>query len=437
MPPVERRFTVAREITDFTIADQRLEAPVPGSSTKSMILPYEFGKEMDFYDHITSLDPQREVTIWFTVGDDKNAHAATGFSRSFRREFLVWKVHLVVFDKTWSADDHTRIVRDIISSMAVEDEIHVDAQGAISVPRIRQVDEPSSSVVLDASQPWTLRKGAVAQHSRPVVPSGHVLIHCRAVSSPHETLRSFIGEVDSSDRIVTGVVVGDLTNVFAAPKSSILDIPASVSGLADGLPVLAATSLVLALGMRVLEQSSDLHGKTVVVTHADSALGSSVIKLLEHFGLRTHAVATSAKPYELAQLSNLKADFVISGYSDACDIDMLSTLVNEDGLVWSWNDRSDGIEAVLRKRPWSIGDALRAAIPAIANQEPLLETYRVPLDIVKELSGGKLEHFVANEQQLFGADKDYILVGGIGSLGFPIALWMYEVRIVHSGVIQN
>ncbi len=82
------------------------------------------------------------------------------------------------------------------------------------------------------------------------------------------------------------------------------------------------------------------------------------------------------------------------------------------------------IGGLLQTDPWCIGDALRLAIP---------KTKSVDLSSTKS---NKMNDLIQNSgigvkrAYLFDSQKSYLLIGGIGSLGLHIALWMYQVRLI-------
>jgi hypothetical protein len=74
-----------------------------------------------------------------------------------------------------------------------------------------------------------------------------------------------------------------------------------------------------------------------------------------------------------------------------------------------------------------IGETLRATLPLLESDDYPRETFSKPIDIAKATFA---DSQLAEEKEckLFSSEKSHLLVGGIGSLGCQIAIWMYKVR---------
>ena len=83
--------------------------------------------------------------------------------------------------------------------------------------------------------------------------------------------------------------------------------------------------------------------------------------------------------------------------------------------------RSPSAEAasIAANQPWTLGDALRQVTARRWNS---LAAFTPVSSLLASLPA-----FSGQPAEMFDPEKAYLLVGGIGSLGVHMALWMYEV----------
>ncbi|KAI0737725.1 KR domain-containing protein [Daedaleopsis nitida] len=100
---------------------------------------------------------------------------------------------------------------------------------------------------------------------------------------------------------------------------------------------------------------------------------------------------------------------------DSIDVVKVSKfLLAPHGRTFLWN-YSDG----LASDPWALGDALQNAIHHVRSHSAI--SYTPLSDLLQGISSS-----AASSNNLFDASKSYLLIGGLGSLGLHVALWMYE-----------
>jgi hypothetical protein len=406
-----------------------LDAHEPSSHSRDqgvvVVLPFVHGKELDIQKELLAHSHSDPIVLWFTATKDGHGPAALGFTRSLRREFVGWQVHVTLFDQIWPMEDYENLVLHQLFSMNVETETFVDADGVVCVPRVTHAIAPSIDSSFHEELPWIKRNHELIQHDEPAALESHVLVDIKAISAGESDLRAYIGVVRDSERLVVGITSHGVTNIVLASERAIADLPASFNDLTNGPPLLAAVAIVLGLGARALEAPL-YKDKEIIVTHSDTVVGSSIIALLKHAGHRVHEVPSSATHHQLVGLRHVGAAFVFSGHSDPAALSGLEQTLSLQDSVFAWNDGCTGLLKTLRSQPWAIGDALRTVLPLLENDDCPRETYNMPIDIVKS-AFHRAQLTVKNECSLFSAKKTYLLVGGIGSIGCQIALWMYQV----------
>ena len=118
-----------------------------------------------------------------------------------------------------------------------------------------------------------------------------------------------------------------------------------------------------------------------------------------------------------------KPDFILSGSLEKKDATVLRSLLSSSrGRILLWNDAEEGLTGIIANEPWVVGDALRASLKYHNTRAtPSIPIIRPSQLLPSESSNASLS------VSLFDAQKSYVLIGGIGSLGLYMALWMYKV----------
>ncbi|OBZ73412.1 putative polyketide synthase 22 [Grifola frondosa] len=377
-------------------------ATVKGASDANpnvFLVEYVRGKEMEIQQLVTRLDSLAELSFWFTASEGLDGDAALGFTRSLRREFRSWNVHVAVFDAVWSAEQRERAVEELSAKQGVEDELVIDASGAVHVPRIVLASPPTTRSAFQPELPWKHER-SLKQISTPYVPEDHVLVHVAGAAKGPEQLWSFIGNVDGSSVLFAGITANPLSNVVVAHKGT-------------------ASIAVLGIGASSFSHPERLRQKKILVTHSDTELGSQIICLYSKLGLDVLALPAQPSVADIKRIFSQAPQIIVSGSQDASEIQTFKDVVTRQGKVFLWNHPEQGIANTLTTDPWLIGDALRCALKEDGG---LKQTFRPPLDLLDSTVPVEVPLATA----VFDPKKSYLLIGGIGSLGLQIAHWMYK-----------
>ncbi|KAJ7675951.1 polyketide synthase [Mycena polygramma] len=368
------------------------------------------------------------VTLWISATADRDNGAALGFSRSLRREMVSCEVFLVLFDPVWLPEARLSIIGDLSGTSDVEPEVCVDAHGHVYVPRIVRSPDVASKCDFDSNSYWVRTPEAILQVSPPAVPAHHALVRVTKLSSNVHGLRVFVGHISnagctpwSTQELVLGAVASEqIGNHFVVHEGQIVPAVDHVQ------PELAAAFifLAMAIGIDFIRNPARLQGRRFLITNADEPMGGWLTTILSSLGVipeRT-CVAPTEVPRETVRLCHV----ILSGYSSPDDLQVLQSHMNTDALVRWWNGPTTSQE--VRRNPWIVGDLLRQMslldLPLPSNLDILCSSPEEYLSLAVE-AGVKIQ------ASLFEADKSYLLIGGIGSLGLRIAWWMHQKGARH------
>ncbi|KAI0068519.1 ketoacyl-synt-domain-containing protein [Artomyces pyxidatus] len=452
---VDQRFTLVYEQTPLSVARVRSKmngapgnipssrltngnaahkniSPLPitvtGSTdtlTTPIIIHYGLGEEVRIQGEVSGLDSLSELSIWFVASVGLDGDALLGFARSFRREYRVWTVRSVVFDASWTKEDTLKAVESLAGDADVELELSVDAHGSVFVPRIVAAPSFESQTSFDPEKPWTYSKSSLQQLSMPLVPDQHVRVHISAASCNDGHFWEYVGLIDGDPaRPVMGIYPGALSNFSVAHSGSLAELPLiDLDSDVSGPPVLAMVIGVLAVGIPTFAHLERLNNAVVLVTDSDTPTGRQVIEFYRRAGLEVVTLTSRPSLSEIQHAASRRPRLAVSGYEGTGDIQTLKRVVSSDARVFLWNHPEMGISWVLEHDPWLIGDSLRLAMKAGGLE--LSVPLRRPIDFVDTSS------LKVDVQVIFSPDKWYILIGGIGTLGLQIALWMYQMGARH------
>ncbi|OBZ73483.1 Nonribosomal peptide synthetase 14 [Grifola frondosa] len=385
------------------------------------LLHYHRGEEMQIQQLVKTLDPLSEICLWFVASAGLDGDASLGFTRSLRKEYRSWTIRVAVFDAIWTGKQMKRAVGDLVKKPGVEDELWIDSNGSVFVPRIVQTLPPRTHSPFQPDLPWKLEKSSLRQVTAPHVPDDHVLVHVVGAAHGSEQLWSYVGSLQGSSGLYAGVASGPLSNVVVAHRGSVVEIPMSTntSSVSEAPCILSSAIAILAVGLTSLSQPERLRQKRVVVTHSNTVLGSQIVRLYAKLNMDILSLPSQLKVADLRGLFTHRPNIIISGSQDAAEIQILKDIVARGGELLLWNQADQGVARLLNIDPWLVGDALRCAMNLCAGvTQPL---YR-PL----QLANVTVPQEVPVTTDLFNPAKSYLLIGGIGSLGLQIALWMYQ-----------
>jgi hypothetical protein len=190
--------------------------------------------------------------------------------------------------------------------------------------------------------------------------------------------------------------------------------------LVDRVPGIVIS--VLAPGLSTFNRSHRLRSLSVLVTHCGTIIGSTVCQIYSREGVKLSRTSQDVSILDLSRMGRGSFDLVISGYDDNAHAQVLRTLLRpSSGKLFLWHRE---LLRMLREEPCSIGEALRVAI-----SRDFLQNFSSVGDAPTSLD---LNVYVDPQSvplgAVFHADKTYIILGGIGSLGAAVALFMAQVR---------
>lgn len=437
-----RGFEVAKHSSGFDSGVTRrfdvVEAPVDALSIPippSLIIdqkPYQYvrfvrGHEMDMQRALLRLDQNTPNLVWICASSGVDGATARGLSRSLRKEIPAWDIRLVIFPENWASEAREAAISFLTSSGNIEQEITVGKSGTVTSPRFELSEAPTRRV-LKHNMKWEVVGNRSISCSRPsFVPVGSLLVEVEYISASEGGLRGFYGEVSTgahAGKKVLGVTDKPLSNYVLVPEGWTMQTDACVQKK-EVLPALALGALAagLALGLSTLVQPSRANQIRVLVAGSDNTVTPSLASALSILGIRHHVIQTLSLEH-LAVISS--SDLVISGYSSEADIQLVKSALSAHSSLVLWSDPVSGMLATIRKQTWLPNDSITVLIRRLADHcenDTQLARSLPPAEMLDAL------HLppVAISQSLFDASRAYLLVGGVGSLGVHIALWMYQV----------
>ncbi|KAJ7046120.1 putative polyketide synthase [Mycena alexandri] len=424
---VELHPCVATDSTSFVLAAQKPTWPALPWNSPSAERPtvIEFALD-DVLLHQQLIREYEGPTLWISATSGVEGGAALGFARSLRREMHSTAVFLVIFDPIWIPPTRISIIADLATNGDVEEEILIDADGHALVPRLVRASAKAVLPELDQKQYWQLKSGAIFVEPSPLVPDRSVFVRVTNLSFTFGRLQGFSGVISDAgttswtrESRVVGVVVSDLiSNHFLVHEAQIVAAP---DGVAEQLAVCAVplVILALALGPDSLRTPDRLRGRRFLVTNVEEQIGQSLAALLSALGLKVEKFTGASTDIPLSTIQD--SDVIFSGYLSAEDIQVVeSTMDSCASVVW-WNGPT--LARQIQTNPWVVSDALSALHHLdLTRMRDVGLTSPTPDAYLALTSPSPL----TLRTPVFKHHRSYLLIGGVGSLGLSIALWMYE-----------
>ncbi|KZV91528.1 hypothetical protein EXIGLDRAFT_769873, partial [Exidia glandulosa HHB12029] len=390
------------------------------------LIAFVHGEEIQLQRDIATLDEADDLTLWFTAPVGVEADAAIGFTRSFRREYPAWNVYCVSFASSVSVTAVREATIRLVSLPTLENEMSIDERGTIRVPRVTEIAKPRRDATFDPRRPWELRGATVFHVSTPLPYDGEVIVDVDLLSESDDAVRGFMGRRRVDGARVAGVVLPHPTNILCAPSSYFCPVPDLPATHLARLPIIAMVVCGLALGHRLLDAAKDLKRMSIIVFPSDTSTGQSIVQVLTLAGAHVTSIPSTKSDYDIALVHTGSADIVLCGHTDAAKVAVSREMLLESGTLFCWNHAVDGIPGTLKHRPWLIASALSTLLTTVVDRIATLSplAYESPDAILRRTSPAAVAGLV--HEQLFDPRRAYVLVGGIGSLGAQIALWMYR-----------
>ncbi|KAF7348023.1 putative polyketide synthase [Mycena sanguinolenta] len=383
----------------------------------AFVFNYKFGDEEQLQWDFSGLTPSQELEIWILAAEGTDTAAGLGLIRALRREYLFWNIRFVSFPTAFTEEMQLDALGTLPSYMREEPEIIFSPTGEPLVPRIA----PLSAFVhiqLRTQSPL----------------SCHDLAPDHAIAEIHRTSRwpnfsAFVASLiqvnsDVAECAPGSLVVGlhhrtlegrttiDLGSTCVTPRTISLD------DIVDHIPGLVVS--VLGPGLNAYSRPHRIHALSILITHCDTLIGSTVCEMYSRDGLKFSRARHDASILDLVRMGGESFDLIISGYEDEIHAQVLRTLLRPSGgRLFLWLSE---LPRILRDDPCSIGAALRAAgsiafLKNAGDREGLLRS--IPPDTHDSLPGDETG-------AVFDPEKTYVILGGIGSLGASVAVFMVQ-----------
>ncbi|KDR73164.1 hypothetical protein GALMADRAFT_158296 [Galerina marginata CBS 339.88] len=418
-------FCVESQKSAWTVKETP-ESPLFDSS-ESFVYAYTFGNELDLQWELSGLNTAQTLDLWITATQGRDGSAAQGLARALRRECISWTIRLVVFPPEYDDDMRQEFLDHLPLELRYEQDIIVSADDSskLLVPRIVPVPQIEAGIV-ETNQ---------SADDRSVLPPHHVLLRPLSFSKQGAVSGILASIVDGPSsgfqegEIVVGLVDVPIEELMVVDAATLTRVPSELAKEASTIPALIPgfVTAILAPGLSTFSRPCRMKLSRVLLTHADTVTGSNVSSLTTKNGLRIERICQQTSLYDLAKLYGEPYDIIISGYTDQAYIQILQTLLApRHGRLFLWNDDTHGLPGILRRDPCSIADALRHSFSMIdADVEP----FKVPANATATTLGREV--FIKRPAEIsdattFNSNKTYIIVGGIGTIGAHLALFMYE-----------
>ena len=228
---------------------------------------------------------------------------------------------------------------------------------------------------------------------------------------------------------VISISSGSLCSHLQAHVESVVEVHETVFSNSGGPPILASTLLALAVGSQTLIRPLRLRGKRllVVVEPDDQDLGRDIEVVAQNLGMHVTLLSSPLMEHELHQFYVDPAPYTVAGVRDARETTILRSLASSTSArVLLWNHPKEGIAHLTTKDPYVLGDAIRSALTY--HSESPREPSVIYVQPVRLLDTSLVTATVS--QDIFDPRVSYLLVGGVGSIGLHVALWMYQVSVL-------
>lgn len=429
---IPRRFDVVHEPIDGVA----IPIPPPRAGKNApLTVHFSRGNEMDIQAKLSSLDREMPETVWISATSGVNGAAARGFSRSLRREMISWDIRLVLFPMEWSSEMRLLSVSYLSKAEIGQQEMVVDKTGAISVPKFRE-SAPPQERLLNKNPRWqVLANKKLSYTVLPSVPEDSLLVEFETLSEDEGGLRGFVGQVVGGAHggsKVVGVTDQPLSNFAIVHEGWVVPLPTTVSDIhRQLLPAFALGAVVaaLALGTSAIAQPTRLKKSQVLIAGSNGPISPSVSYILSSLGVK-HEITNGVTPDLVKKLAAYK--FVVSGTRDKEEAQILRSALPSQLSLFLWNDSTSGIRSAINQHAWLVSDAITVLLGqfALTDSDADLRTLKAaaPKSYLDAIQVSGLDA----SQSLFDPGKTYLLIGGIGSLGVHVALWMYQVRCLSS-----
>ncbi|KAF8166302.1 acyl transferase domain-containing protein [Mycena galopus ATCC 62051] len=389
----------------------------------AFIFTYESGNELQLQWEFSGLNPFQELEIWILAMEGRDAAAGLCLTRALRREYLFWKIRFVSFPSTFSEDMRIDCLRTLPLCLKTEPDVIISPTGDPLVPRLvhilgvisEQSPRRSPESPLDTLDPDHARAQII--HTFPSPDFLAFGASLRQVNSHIAEFQPGSWVVGLQYRASGGDCTIDLGSTCIVPAN----IP--IDQLVEHVPGLVTS--VLGPGISTYNRPDRIRALSVLITHCDTIIGSTVCGIYSRDGLTFSQAVQDVAMLDLARLGRGIFDLILSGYvSGTVHAQVLHTLLRPSGgRLFLWHNE---LPRILQEDPCCVGDALRVAVP---RGLPQIAGHSFPRPSgardVPDCPGGNIPGAV------FDSDKNYVILGGIGSLGAAVSVFMVQRGVRH------
>jgi acyl transferase domain-containing protein/aryl carrier-like protein len=365
-------------------------------------IPYEYGKEMGIQTELKKLAEDFPDPIWISTTKGMGGASLEGLGRTLQKEFPLWNLRLATFAENFSETDREYIISTYLANTGPESEYVINEDLSVTVPRVVQSAAPSTKTVYKGQKSVPLEVNEVLID----------VAHTRSDNGFWVTVGTITDSRVADEPWLNGhsvvTVLPDAPNKLQrVPRSSV----AFVSGDVDGQAVADSTASLLfaslTLGASTINKPSRFKSRAIV-TNTDEHAGKTVAAFLQKLGIKHAALGSKVQAGDFRTLNVKEDDIVLTAIAEK---DQLLTSYLHHGQIASWTS-SNLISFLLKRQPSLV-------------QETLETIYKQPfIGSVVSKSSAAPESPV--NPSMFSADKSYILIGGMGSLGVYVAEWLYR-----------
>lgn len=223
--------------------------------------------------------------------------------------------------------------------------------------------------------------------------------------------------VKESDLVLSIVDQDTSLDILSVHSGTLVTLNTVDDGLLFAPLAVSLLIAAMAIGFGHLRNPAGLKSKRVIITTDDPFIADTLVRFFGHLGAEVHTLVITPTPMTLNTLEG--SDFIISCSKSSSEAQILRSLHGSGAVLLLASDPSSGVFAQMKRDPWIIKEMLTEVLTRHRTViQPLLTQ---PVDLEEANLRVNQEH-----ASLFSPEKAYVLVGGIGSLGLEIALWMYE-----------
>ncbi|KAK7039743.1 polyketide synthase [Favolaschia claudopus] len=427
------RFHGIQEGRTSTLWAQKASlSPLPLLSTSSIegrplpiIFSFEYSRVLDLQPTILAAMSSGAADIWIEATlDTFNGAVAIGFARSLMQELVAIKIHLVLFDASWESHARSSVIQELsLMPLSIETELVIDHRGVVLVPRICSYPLRAPDI-LNKQEYWVVQSAShVVQPPLPSPDSSHLLVQICSLSEPQGGLQGIIGTVVNSTSLewpsgtrIVAVVQSPQSNFVLVHEGQVSAVPKDAD---EGQYVhLALVWTMAALGLRLHSKPSKVLKNIQAVILHTGKFAASVAHIIEHLGVKTILISPIL-PLVLPQLT--PGDVIIGGLP----IDFAATVTQSNCVsMFNWDHPVKGALSSIAQNPWLVGVTietyLHQSLASVSTDSNTLS----PEHLLPET-------FDVTQSLILADNKFYLILGGIGSLGLQIAIWMYQKGARH------